>query len=242
MTQLLISVKNTQEAILALHAGADVIDLKDPNVGALGALDMQMTAEIVEAIDGRVVLSATAGEEHASIKALCQNIQMRADSGIDIIKIAISDFFYIDEFFIEIQKLTKSNIKIVAVFFGDGEVDFELFPILQRTGFYGVMLDTQTKQVSLLEHQSEKSIFRFIEKSRENELISGIAGSLNILHIDLLIAFKPTFIGMRGGVCEDNVRKSTLNRTKVQEVKNMLLKHNIGAAKNLKSLGFALHS
>jgi (5-formylfuran-3-yl)methyl phosphate synthase len=242
MTQLLISVKNTQEALLALHAGADVIDLKDPNVGALGALDMQMTLEIVEAIDGRVVLSATVGEGHVSIKALCQSIQMRADSGVDIIKIAISDFFYTDEFFIEIQKLTKSNIKIVAVFFGDGEIDFELFPILQRTGFYGVMLDTQSKQLCLLDHQSEQNICRFIEKSRENELISGLAGSLKILHIDFLIMFEPTFIGMRGGVCEENMRKSTLNNAKVQEVKNMLLKHNIEAPKSLKSMSFALHS
>ncbi|MFM9834559.1 MAG: (5-formylfuran-3-yl)methyl phosphate synthase, partial [Methylophilaceae bacterium] len=56
--QLLISVKNSEEALIALHAGADVIDLKDPNIGALGALDLETTAQILKVLDGRATVSA----------------------------------------------------------------------------------------------------------------------------------------------------------------------------------------
>jgi len=42
MTQLLISVTNVEEAQIALNSGADFIDLKDPNGGALGALPLDI--------------------------------------------------------------------------------------------------------------------------------------------------------------------------------------------------------
>ena len=38
MTQLLVSVKNSEEAMLVLAAGVDIIDLKDPSMGALGEI------------------------------------------------------------------------------------------------------------------------------------------------------------------------------------------------------------
>ena len=39
MIKLLISVKNAQEALLAADAGADLIDLKDPEVAAFAMLE-----------------------------------------------------------------------------------------------------------------------------------------------------------------------------------------------------------
>ena len=52
MMRLLISVKNVEEALIALTIGVDVIDLKDPNVGALGALNLTDTQQILQAIAG----------------------------------------------------------------------------------------------------------------------------------------------------------------------------------------------
>ena len=42
MTALLASVRSVAEAELALAGGADVIDLKDPSQGALGALPLSL--------------------------------------------------------------------------------------------------------------------------------------------------------------------------------------------------------
>ena len=39
MTRLVISVRNVAEAIAAAAGGADLIDLKEPNRGALGRVD-----------------------------------------------------------------------------------------------------------------------------------------------------------------------------------------------------------
>lgn len=50
MTQLLISVKNVEEALIALNCGVDIIDLKDPNIGALGALNLDTSQQILQKV------------------------------------------------------------------------------------------------------------------------------------------------------------------------------------------------
>jgi (5-formylfuran-3-yl)methyl phosphate synthase len=252
MTQLLISVKNAQEAMLALAAEVDIIDLKDPNIGALGALDLAVTKEIVDLVTGKKLVSATQvsatqvsatiGEQHANVAELIADIQARADIGIDIIKIAISDLFQAYDFYNEIIKLTKTGIKIVAVFFADEALDLTLLPMLKNAGFYGAMLDTQKKHQHLLAFQTKNQLQQFIKLCEQHQLASGLAGSLQPQHIDLLLEINPTYIGFRGGVCENSQRKSTLNGAKVKDVQNMLRNGNKNRIKAQLILGLALHS
>ncbi|MEM9658918.1 MAG: (5-formylfuran-3-yl)methyl phosphate synthase, partial [Planctomycetota bacterium] len=60
--QLLISVRDEQEALAALRGGADWIDLKEPRRGALGSVDAAAAGRIVAAVGGQVPVSAAAGE------------------------------------------------------------------------------------------------------------------------------------------------------------------------------------
>jgi (5-formylfuran-3-yl)methyl phosphate synthase len=242
MTQLLISVKNTAEALIALEAGADIIDLKDPNVGALGALDLHETERIVQAIDGFGILSATVGEQHMRLNDLVRDIESRAEMGVDMIKIAVSELFYDESFLIEMAKLSIAGIKIVAVFFADEKMDFTLLGKVKQAGFFGAMLDTKIKQKNLLQVQTKAALQIFTQTCHQLHLKSGLAGSLRPQHIDLLIKFNPTYIGFRGGVCENELRKSTLLSAKVAEIKSMLREHNKFNGKPLGILQLTLHS
>ena len=47
--KMLASVTSVDEALIALDAGVDMIDLKNPSTGALGALDPALVKDIVEA-------------------------------------------------------------------------------------------------------------------------------------------------------------------------------------------------
>ena len=219
MTQLLISVKNVAEALIALDAGADIIDLKDPSIGALGALDAVLSLQIVHAINGRAIISATIGEQHASLNALIASIEARAKLGVDIIKIAVPKFFNEPEFLLEITQLTNDGIKIVAVLFADEPIELSLLNKCQQMGFFGALLDTNNKQQNLLQVQSQGDLQMFTQKCNLHQLQYGFAGSLRPQDIADLINFNPTFIGFRGGVCENNLRISVLSRSKVLEVK-----------------------
>ena len=226
MTQLLISVKNVKEALIALDAGVDIIDLKDPDNGALGALDIDTSANILHAINGAAIVSATTivsatvGEHHATLSDLIFDIRTRFELGADIVKIAVSELFYEADFMIEMAKLTNEGVKIVAVFFADESIDLELLNKSQQMGFFGAMLDTKSKQQNLLQVQSDLQIFS--QKCNQHQLKYGFAGSLKSQDIVSLIKFNPTYIGFRGGVCENNMRKSALSACKVLDVKNML--------------------
>ena len=231
MTQLLVSVKNSEEAMLALAAGVDIIDLKDPSVGALGALDSAITKEIMCLVSGQKQLlatqvSATVGEHHLSVNALMADIQTRVDAGVDIIKIAVSDLFQAADFCDEISIFTKLDVKIVAVFFADEEINLNLLPTLKNAGFYGAMLDTKKKQYDLLQVQQQDNLRLFTQWCHNYQLKSGLAGSLQPQYVDFLMEINPTYIGFRGGICENSCRQSALNPSKVDEVVNMLRKGN----------------
>ncbi len=242
MTQLLISVKNIEEAKVVLEANVDIIDLKDPNLGALGALDLVSTREIVRQVDGRSVISATVGELHTSIDELMADIQLRNDVGVDIVKIAVSDLFYQANFYDAVVRLTKAGVKIVVVLFADEEMDLNLLPALKNAGVYGAMLDTKSKHRNLLQVQHQQALHLFTQRCIQYQLKSGLAGSLQPQHIDQLVEINPTYIGFRGGVCDNSQRKSSLSQEKVHEMISMLRNGNRNCINARLILGLALHT
>lgn len=242
MTQLLISVKNVEESLIARYAGIDIIDLKDPTVGALGALEPYIVSQVIQAVDRSTLVSATVGEGHESVGMLVRDITLYASLGVDIVKLSVSELFFQAHFFIEMLKLTTKGIRLVAVFFADKPLDFSLLAALQKCGFYGAMVDTQAKQFSLLEVQSTDVLNGFVNLCNKHHLISGLAGSVRKNHMNTLLALNPTFIGLRGGVCDQHNRSSMLSSSKVNEIKQMLLKYNKSKLGNSETSALSLHN
>ena len=231
MTQLLTSVKNVDEAMIASYAGINLIDLKDPATGALGALTVETIAAIVDRLSKErkptVMLSATVGEGHASLEALIADIETYSQLGLDIIKIAVTNLFLEERFFDEIEVLTNHGVRLVAVFFAEEDVNLGLIAQMAKVGFYGVMLDTQYKQRSLLAVKSAAELSTFVTHGKKNQLVTGLAGSINAQHIATLTQYQPDFIGMRGGLCEGDSRTEKLCDDRLHHAKKMLFKYNI---------------
>lgn len=259
MTQLLISVKSIEEALTALNAGVDIIDLKDPDNGALGALDLALSVQIVSVAQqynrlninndrnfSPILTSATVGEHHLSMDNLMNSVLERALINIDIIKVAVSTLEAIsnwqDQF--DMQKITdiKPDIKLIAVFFADQKVDFMQLNALKNMGFYGAMLDTSAKHQDLLEVYTMQTLQMFTQLCQKNALKSGLAGSLKSQHIAQLSTIYPCYIGFRGGVCEAGMRHKNLLLNKIIEVKKLLQEHNKFNDLARQSSSLALHS
>src|SRR3954471_19387527 len=93
MTLMLASVRSLDEALLAMASGADLIDLKEPSRGALGALDHAAVRICVRAIGGRRPGGATIGDiPSMDPQAVTEAVECMAATGIDFIKIGI--FFH----------------------------------------------------------------------------------------------------------------------------------------------------
>ena len=87
MTQLLVSVRNVDEAISAVEGGADIIDVKDPDRGSLGSAAPEVILAVAHAVSriygAKPPLSLALGELQESAKRLAQECQERKFKGCD---------------------------------------------------------------------------------------------------------------------------------------------------------------
>ena len=84
---LLASVASLAETQQALDLGADILDLKDPTKGALGAWPQALLAQAVRLVAGRVPVSATVGDLPMEPSLLLEAAHATAATGVDIVKL-----------------------------------------------------------------------------------------------------------------------------------------------------------
>ncbi len=87
MTRLLASVTDCTEAEAAIAGGADIIDLKDPSRGVLGALPLDAIRSIVQRVAGRRPVSATIGDLPSDPGLMTDAIRATAATGVDYVKV-----------------------------------------------------------------------------------------------------------------------------------------------------------
>src|SRR3954453_17212600 len=87
---LLVSVRNTEEALQALEGGADVVDVKEPNRGSLGAAELATIQAIARAVDGRAQGTAAMGELVEQSESQFVDETVLHDDGISLFKIGLS--------------------------------------------------------------------------------------------------------------------------------------------------------
>ena len=143
MTRMLASVVNAAEADVVLRLGADVIDLKDPGRGALGAVPLETARETIRAVAKRRETSATLGDPPYHEEALLARARALAAMGVDYLKLAVDGPTL--ERLRDSLKLSAREIALVGILFADEEPDFALLPDLAALGFKGAMLDTRDK-------------------------------------------------------------------------------------------------
>jgi len=91
MTGMLASVSNLNEAKIALQENVDIIDLKDPAQGALGAVSTDIAREVVKFVSGQCLVSATIGDLPMHATLIGKAISTMASTGVDIIKVGVFD-------------------------------------------------------------------------------------------------------------------------------------------------------
>ncbi len=90
MTLMLASVINREEANAVVASGVDMVDLKDPGKGALGAMALDEVASIVDAVGKRKPVSAAAGDDFDSPSAATAAALALAARGVDYVKVGLS--------------------------------------------------------------------------------------------------------------------------------------------------------
>jgi uncharacterized protein (UPF0264 family) len=223
--RLLVSVRDAAEAGLAREAGADLIDAKDPENGALGALPAAQVRAIAAAA-GDVASSAVAGEprDAAEVAALLAAL---AGTGSGYLKVALppGSAGAGPERAAALPDLRAlpPGPPVIAVLFAEDGPGADLVPALAAAGFAGAMIDTRGKDGRrLTDHLALPDLSAFTAACRTAGLLSGLAGSLALPDIATLAALRPGYLGFRGGLCAGSDRRRGLDPARIAEAASRL--------------------
>jgi uncharacterized protein (UPF0264 family) len=222
-TRLLVSVRDVGEALAAAAEGADFIDLKEPNTGALGAVPHATVRAVVTALRRagyEQTVSATIGDWAMSeADAIVAQVQAVGACGVDLVKVGITREAAALRV---LQRLANSRQRVVPVLLADDGVDMDLLAAVCELPFPAVMLDTQHKaRGCLFDAVGEYTLQRFKRQVQRHGKLAGLAGSLRLEHLPQLRRLRPDIAGFRGAVCEGS-RCGGLVRGKVGELRGRM--------------------
>ena len=216
-TKILASIKSLKEISLVLKKGVDIIDFKNPSEGALGALPTKQIIFFLKSIPSYQLTSATIGDIY-DIKKIKKKVITLSKTNIDFIKIG---FFFDDKKIKLLKNLKKfaKNKKIIAVLFADDKPSIKLIREIKKIKLDGILIDTKNKKNgNLRNYLSANELENFIKISKKENLIIGLAGSLNVKDINPLIQLKPDYLGFRGALCMAKKRKDDISEILLDRV------------------------
>ncbi|KAA0573139.1 hypothetical protein FZ983_30705 [Azospirillum sp. B21] len=207
MTGWLASVADAAEIPLILPAAPDILDLKEPSAGALGAWavdDIAATVRDLTVLPGCPRLSATIGDHPMRPEIVEPATRRVAGTGVDFVKIGFAPDGAPDRCIDALAPLAAEGVQLVAVLFADlWPPDPGCLPIdrLASAGFRGAMLDTAGKRHGLRHYWHDAQLSSFVCCTRAHGLLTGLAGSLRVADIPALSALSPDYLGFRGALC-----------------------------------------
>ncbi|HJJ42555.1 MAG TPA: (5-formylfuran-3-yl)methyl phosphate synthase [Methanocorpusculum sp.] len=207
--KLLVSPSSIEEAAYCLNA--DIIDVKRPAEGSLGANYPWVIREIKK-MAGDKPVSAAVGDYRATPGNASLAAYGAACSGADFVKIGLM-FKGKDsakEVISGVVKAVKDEFpekKVVIAGYSDYErldviSPFDIAPIAAECGADYAMIDTGKKDgKSTFEFMTAEKLTEFTEINKSLGLRTALAGSLKFEDISVLKKINPDIIGVRGMVC-----------------------------------------
>jgi uncharacterized protein (UPF0264 family) len=223
MSRILASVTDVEEAMVAVECGADIVDLKNPSEGALGALSLTTISNIVATVNRRKPVSATIGDLPMQPELVVAAVDATAATGVDIVKMGLFGQEGHAACIEALRPVAARGVSLVAVLFADDAPDFDLIPRLAEAGFHGVMLDTALKNGKRLRHHLDDEVLStFVCQAQEAGLLTGLAGSLTVDDLIELLPLGADYLGFRGALCVSANRAARLEQARLKHLLNVL--------------------
>jgi len=229
---VLVSPADVEEALEAVEGGADIIDVKNPLEGSLGANFPWVVREIAEAVRPTPV-SAAIGDMGfkpgtASLAAFSASLW------VDYVKVGlmVGKSSQALELAKSVSRAVRENGKktVIAAYADYYEIGSispaELPEIGACCDVDVVMIDTALKNGrGLFDCMDFCSVAEFVDLAHDYGIVCALAGSVKVDDLPLIKEAKADIVGVRGAVCEGG-RGGKLKRELVSEF--------VKAAKNAK--------
>jgi hypothetical protein len=209
---LLISIADISEVPAAVHGGADIIDVKDPAAGALGAPAAEILGAIRTELGAGHVVSAALGDTTTTGGTLSLAAVGAAALGVRYVKLGLATD-QVGQAITLLRRLQQSvrlvnpACGVIAVGYADatqiGALPWRSLPEMgQAAGIEGCMIDTAVKNgQTLFDHCDESALAAWLVECRQMGLRCALAGSLRLADLPAIRRLAPDIAGFRGAAC-----------------------------------------
>ena len=236
MTGLLVSVRDTAEAMAALRGGAALIDVKEPLHGSLGAASPEVWRQVRDAVPPHVPCSAALGElaeiTDEQVAHWCSGL-----AGYQYAKLGLAGCGEMNEWQKRWQTILQElplETRPVAVVYADWQSASapspeEILSAAIRHSCAALLIDTFDKsRGSISAHLSFEQIRHLLAAASAADLTTVLAGSLTPALARELLPLEPDFLAVRGAVCRGG-RTGVVEESLVADLVQMLLSTRDGA-------------
>jgi (5-formylfuran-3-yl)methyl phosphate synthase len=207
--RLLVSVVDAAEARVAAASGADIIDVKDPSLGALGEAAPAVVRAVRDVTPPHLPVSAALGDGPFAPASAAALAREAAASGAAFVKLGLAHTALADAAVSlrAARAALPAGVRLVVAGFADfvragSPGPAELPALAAAVGAEGCLLDTAVKDGRGLFHWLDEAALRqFVQACRERGLLSALAGSLRVEDVGRLGPIGPDLVGVRGAAC-----------------------------------------
>ena len=209
---------NEKEAQEAIAGGADIIDVKNPKEGALGANYPWVIKRIKELTPKNLEVSCTLGEVGNFPGSVSLAALGAASLDVDYIKVGLygiktpKDAVFLLQTVNRAAKECNPKIKVAVAGYADAEkigaINPLLIPEIAHNAQVDVaMLDTSVKDgKNLFDHLTNEQLEKFVDSSHSFGLKAALAGSLRKQDLPVVYGLGADIAGLRGAACTNSNR------------------------------------
>lgn len=209
---------NEKEALEAIAGGAEIIDVKNPKEGSLGANYPWVIKAIKEITPEKIKVSCTLGDVPNRPGSISLAALGAASLDVDYIKLGLYGLKTQQGAIFLLQQVRKAakdynpHIKIAAAGYADakkiGSVDPLLIPeIAYKAQIDIAMIDTAIKDgTTLFNHLTSDQLENFVVSTHKFGLQAALAGSLRKQDLKAVYDLGTDIVGLRGAACTNSDR------------------------------------
>ncbi len=208
MTRLLVSVRDAAEARIALESGVDLIDVKEPQRGALGPADPSVWQEVLDAVAGRVPVSCALGE----LTDIRQGDTASIPDGMRYMKVGLAGAANLNNWVVRWREIVDRRppaCEVVAVIYADGaraqapNAD-QILAAARSLPCAAVLVDTFDKQSgNVFQHWPSEFLASLLGQARDSGLLTVLGGGLCWNSLASALALPADYLAVRGLACRE---------------------------------------
>jgi uncharacterized protein (UPF0264 family) len=230
--KLLVSVVDAAEARLAVAGGVDIVDVKNPAEGSLGAPAPGVIAQVREVVPPELPLSAALGDLPCLPGTAALAARGAARSGAAYVKLGLWGFAGTEDAVATLRAArvaVDGEAEVVAVAYADAArvprrplAPGELVAVAREAGVRGCLIDTAIKDGrGLLSWLGLEQLAELVAEAQGAGLEIALAGELRAEDLVALLATGADIAGVRSAACRGGLRTAALDPARIAELRRM---------------------